>query len=228
MATHYEVLGVRPTATAGELRAAYVAKARALHPDRHAGASETERNRVGRAMQDVNHAWTVLNDPRARRDYDESLRVRGELAGRAGGPSSGAGASQTAPPRRPTGPPPVVLPDFDPFDDSHASDHGGGLPALVRIAPVVLLLAVLGVIFVVTAIATGSKSVQQPRPTTVEAGAPAVGSCVAVPGPVVQASCDNPHALRVERHAPGGDECLGGTVPIRWGRDLTLCVRPPS
>ena len=80
MATHYEVLGVQPGAGAGELRSAYVAKARALHPDRHLSAPPAERRRVERAMQEVNVAWTVLSDPRARRDYDASLRRREEPA----------------------------------------------------------------------------------------------------------------------------------------------------
>src|SRR5690606_29079264 len=91
-----------------------------------------------------------------------------------------------------------------------------------------LLLGVLGAIFVITAIATGNRSVEQPTPSTVEANTPPVGSCVAVAGSVMQVSCDNPHALRVERHAPRGDDCHGGTVPLRWGRETPLCVRPPS
>lgn len=216
MATHYQVLGVPPNATQGELRAAYVAKARSLHPDRHAGANAARRREVERAMQEVNAAWTVLSDPRARREYDSSLRRHESPASARPAP-----AASTATTVRRTGPPPVVLPDRE-------DQLGPGLPALVRIAPVVLLLGVLGAIFVITAIATGNRSVEQPTPPTVEANTPPVGSCVAVAGSVMQVSCDNPHALRVERHAPRGDDCHGGTVPLRWGRETTLCVRPPS
>jgi hypothetical protein len=215
MATHYEVLGVAPGATAGELRAAYVAKARTLHPDRHAGAAGDERRRVERAMQEVNVAWTVLSDPRARRDYDASLHRRAT-------PTAGRPAGTHVGTARPAGPPPVVLPDFD-------GGHGGALPTLVRIAPVVFLLGVLGAIFVFTAFATGRRSVDAPpRSDTVEIGTPLVGSCVAIVQTVIEVSCDNPHALRVERHAPPGDDCRGGTVPLRWGDETTLCVRPPS
>lgn len=65
MPTHYEVLGVAPSASAQEVRSAYVARARALHPDRAHGDS--------RRMQELNEAWRVLRDPSARRAYDASL-----------------------------------------------------------------------------------------------------------------------------------------------------------
>jgi curved DNA-binding protein CbpA len=63
--THYEVLGVGPSASAEEVRRAYVELARALHPDRAHGDA--------RRMQEVNEAWRVLRDPTARRAYDASL-----------------------------------------------------------------------------------------------------------------------------------------------------------
>lgn len=65
--THYERLGVSPTATADELRAAYRALARRLHPD--VGGGDAER------MAAVNEAWAVLSDPRRRAGYDATLRT---------------------------------------------------------------------------------------------------------------------------------------------------------
>lgn len=65
MPTHYEVLGVAASASAEEVRRAYVELARALHPDRAHGDA--------RRMQEVNEAWRVLRDPAARRAYDVSL-----------------------------------------------------------------------------------------------------------------------------------------------------------
>jgi hypothetical protein len=64
--THYEVLGVAPTASATEVRAAYRRAARDTHPDRH-GAGSAER------MARVNEAWRTLGDPARRRDYDAQL-----------------------------------------------------------------------------------------------------------------------------------------------------------
>lgn len=63
--THYEVLGVSPTAPTSEVRRAYVGLARRHHPDRAGGDAE--------AMRAVNDAWTILRDPVRRADYDRSL-----------------------------------------------------------------------------------------------------------------------------------------------------------
>lgn len=64
---HYEVLGVAPAAGEGELRRAYLAKARQHHPD--AGGDD-------RSMTRLNQAWAVLSDPEERRRYDATLGVR--------------------------------------------------------------------------------------------------------------------------------------------------------
>jgi len=66
--THYEVLGVSRTATQEDIRRAYRALARSVHPDvarSTTSASET--------MAEVNSAWSVLSDPVRRREYDRSL-----------------------------------------------------------------------------------------------------------------------------------------------------------
>ncbi len=70
---HYEVLGVAPDASPVEVRRAYVAKARAHHPDFHAATGGSERARSERQMQLVNDAWHVLGDPSRRADYDRTL-----------------------------------------------------------------------------------------------------------------------------------------------------------
>jgi curved DNA-binding protein CbpA len=63
--THYDVLGVAPSAPVAEVRRAYVALARQHHPDRPGGDAAT--------MRAVNEAWTVLGDPGRRARYDRSL-----------------------------------------------------------------------------------------------------------------------------------------------------------
>lgn len=71
MTTHYEVLGVDPSATAEQIRAAYLRLARALHPD--TAELGTECSAVDIAQ--VNAAWEVLRDPDARARYDREVGI---------------------------------------------------------------------------------------------------------------------------------------------------------
>jgi len=74
IATHYETLGVDPSAPPDRIRAAYRDRARLHHPDRDRTASDD-------AMAAVNEAYRVLGDPVRRFEYDRSLRVHGSAAG---------------------------------------------------------------------------------------------------------------------------------------------------
>ena len=75
--SHYEVLGVLPTATANQLRKAYHARALQLHPDkRSAGAGATGASASDAFIQ-VQTAYGVLKNPQTRRAYDASLGVGG-------------------------------------------------------------------------------------------------------------------------------------------------------
>lgn len=64
--SHYDVLGVGPSADDATLRRAYLALARRHHPDREGGDAAR--------MQAVNQAWATLGDPARRAQYDRSLR----------------------------------------------------------------------------------------------------------------------------------------------------------
>jgi uncharacterized membrane protein len=64
--THYDLLGVAPTADAEELKTAYRAAAVRHHPDRVGS---------GDAMVELNAAYGVLSDPTRRAAYDQTLRT---------------------------------------------------------------------------------------------------------------------------------------------------------
>jgi len=66
--THYEVLGIDPTASAADVRRAYLALARQHHPDAGGEAA---------TMQTINEAWAVLGDPGSRARYDRGVASEG-------------------------------------------------------------------------------------------------------------------------------------------------------
>lgn len=136
----YERLGVAPTATAAEIRRAYLQLARVHHPDFH--TDESDRLANEREMQSINEAWAVLGDPDRRRAHDERMRLT------------------VSEPRSPGAPVPGRY-DFVPFDDGDdeidprllddVGVEGTEVSRSVQIAPVICLLGgilglVLGVI----------------------------------------------------------------------------------
>lgn len=125
---HYEGLGVGPTAARSEIRAAYVAWARLVHPDLHRDAGDDDRRRAARRMIELNEAWRVLGDPARRRIYD---RGPAGPAPRAGGDAPGDGTGPSGTPTRTPG-----------------STAPGGRSNLVALVPVGLLAAALSTLVV--------------------------------------------------------------------------------
>jgi molecular chaperone DnaJ len=62
---YYEVLGIKPSASAEEIRRAYHKRAFQCHPDRNHKGKEAHRK-----MQELNEAYAILSDPITRREYD--------------------------------------------------------------------------------------------------------------------------------------------------------------
>jgi len=69
--TYYEEFGVAPDATNEEIRQAYRALARLIHPDVH--SDERLRTAAERQMRRINAIFDTLISPEKRRSYDESL-----------------------------------------------------------------------------------------------------------------------------------------------------------
>lgn len=137
---YYEVLGVRRDASAAEIRSAYRALAKAMHPD--AGGTVSR-------FQLLSEAYRTLQDPRSRADYDRAAfrsppLVPRQTSIRRRGAGRGFGDS-----RRFT--PPPARPDPGRIDWWHTVDPDeqvryvplalpGTAPALVTTGSVLLLL----------------------------------------------------------------------------------------
>jgi hypothetical protein len=74
--THYQVLGVLPTAGTAQIRRCYDAKASLLRPELLSGAISTVVSAARRAQENLDASWRVLSDPEQRVAYDEALGIR--------------------------------------------------------------------------------------------------------------------------------------------------------
>jgi curved DNA-binding protein CbpA len=185
--TWYQVMGLGASASASEIRSAYLQLARNLHPDRHASSSETEQRLAERRMREVNAAWAVLGDPDAKSQYDTELRLAAARAAtRPGAPRVPPTAARTPPsaqrstvpppPGAPGGPPPSrprhhrfdgAVIDEAPGADEVQLTHGEAF--LLRRVPVLIAIAIVIGIFIVSAYAGGGDAPTTPSATTTTA-----------------------------------------------------------
>ncbi|MGQ0618245.1 MAG: J domain-containing protein [Acidimicrobiia bacterium] len=183
---HYQVLGVSRTATADELRSAYLGQARVLHPDRYVDAGPARRAEAERDMQALNEAWRVLGNGARRFRYD-------------------AEHNRPEPPPRAAGPP----------DDYYFATRRDGTTAhdlepiapagrVIRGLPWLLLMGVLALIFVFTAYAVGGSGSAPNGP---------VGGCVTLnsAGTAEPAPCRTPGARRIVVRVKPNQPCPTGT-----------------
>jgi curved DNA-binding protein CbpA len=71
--TAYEVLGVAPTASGAQIRAAYLELIARYHPDRHAG--HPLAGLAADRAAELNEAYRILSDPGRRAVHDEDIRL---------------------------------------------------------------------------------------------------------------------------------------------------------
>ena len=198
--THYDVLGVAPSASAEQIRDAYRRLAREHHPDRTVASGGTSG---AVSMPAINEAYRELNDPARRAVYDASLR--GTAArGPAAPPSDSAESSTSAAPTMPTFP-----------------SHLGPARFPWRSVSFVAVLAIIGIVVLAQFTEPG-----EPRGPD---GIIQIGSCVAIEpnGDAREVSCtDDPTVdLKVEAFVPFSDSCPVGTVAHRDRQGMGIaCV----
>ncbi|GMH85535.1 hypothetical protein TL16_g10258, partial [Triparma laevis f. inornata] len=64
---YYDVLCVKPNASAGEIKKAYYKLARLKHPDKNPGDEECKKE-----FQEIGTAYQVLSSEDKRREYDKN------------------------------------------------------------------------------------------------------------------------------------------------------------
>lgn len=200
--THYDVLGVRPSATSTEIREAYRSLARDHHPDR---AASTGSAVGGRSMPQINEAYRALNDPGRRAVYDASIR-----------------GSERLPPRR--GPAAPLLRDDPGPSPQVFPSHLGPARFPWRSLMFVGVIACIGVVVLAQFTDPG-----QPRGPD---GLLEVGSCVSIEpnGDAREVACTSDPAtdLVVEAFVPFDAKCPTTTIAHRDRQGMGVaCIADP-
>lgn len=208
--THYDVLGIPVDADVADVRRAYLARARLLHPDRSQGLPPDDAARMARAMQEVNEAWRVLRAPVSRAAYDARLAARPVPGGAHGARTAQWGAD----------------PDID-LDPRPYYEVPEGMvdpgASIVRSLPWLVALVVLGVIFVFTAFAGGGGEDNR------RSSSDLVGRCVQSRHGIgiVEVPCAGENEGRVDLVVSRQSQCPADTtVRAVPGESTWVCLRP--
>jgi DnaJ domain len=105
--THYQTLGVSPTASTNEIRRAYRTLAKQYHPDKLRNAPLAEVLRAEEKFKEIQEAYEILSKHRV--EYDNQLRAEAASAAQPSAPRPQTNAD-TAHPPIPNPPPPPYSP----------------------------------------------------------------------------------------------------------------------
>jgi hypothetical protein len=95
--TYYSLLEVSETATAAEIKSAYLRLIREVHPDRLANATAYWQRQAEEKAKEINEAYAILSNLEKRRLYDAQLTAyRGSQGTNRGTSTSQSSASYTA------------------------------------------------------------------------------------------------------------------------------------
>ncbi|KAM0674794.1 Molecular chaperone (DnaJ superfamily) [Gurleya vavrai] len=104
---YYEVLGVKKDASEDDIKRAYKRLALKFHPDRHANASEKEKQELTTKFQEIYEAYEVLSNAERKAEYDQFGHQGNQFSGFNGARGFDFGS-------------------FGSFDDLFAKTFGGG------------------------------------------------------------------------------------------------------
>ncbi len=213
--SHYDVLGVSPTARPEAIRRAYLRQARRWHPDRPSGDPEQ--------MRAVNQAWQVLGDLRSRAAYDRTLA---RSAPRPTGSARPAGAPPPAGSPRPT------ETRQEPSNASTAPLEMVGFRWrwISLAATVVVAVAVVLILLATSAIDDSDPDSPITVSAPVSQSRPEPGDCFLIgTTTLISVGCDQHHDGLLVSWVPLGAPCPPDTE-LRWVRSAqqAVCYHPPS
>lgn len=71
---YYDILGIEPTATEGQIRKSYLQRTKVIHPDRFNQHTQAVEWKIANEMlKELNYVYNILCDPISRAQYDKSL-----------------------------------------------------------------------------------------------------------------------------------------------------------
>lgn len=213
MGSHYDTLGVKPSASAEEIRKGYLRRARALHPDRQLDRPPDEAARAEQAMRQVNEAWSTLSNPKKKAAYDQRAKS----------------PTQRAAPRQQTTPIPDRVRQAEPRyvePEERAIDRepGDGSISVWASVPVMLVIGLLIGIVIVTAFANNEPTDNRPVIQQEVTGL-TVDDCFTFVGDVPRIrSCATGADARVIEVVPAAGNCPQGSMTINDpSSDFVLC-----
>ena len=210
---HYATLGIDPSAEYETIRQAWVAAARAHHPDVLGEVSEDERRSAERQMHAINEAWRILGSEELKSTYDKERGRNKEES---------ASVEETW---------------SDDWFDLDAVDPPGFevsnplVATVLRVLPWLVVGAIGVGIFVLSAFATNSRPERwdNPNPRTLPEECVLIGENGRVEG---DANCDDDATRRVERgpipEDSPGQRCPPGKEKVTTRNELEFYCLFPS
>ena len=215
--TFYQILGVPENAKPEEILAAYLAKARKLHPDNFRNASKRDQARSEELMRELNQAWSTLSNREKRSKYD--LKLISEKSYNRSYQSSNRTSYQewTAEPT-----PKKATPRFATREEMEIT----WFAKIVRPIPLALILVGVIVVAVIASLGIGNnddsnRSVPVVRPTDPVLGCMNTGTGgKAESVPCVSGDFD----ATIYRIVPAGEECPNDLEAVYAGNSEMFCV----